>query len=265
VPGGYPRLRQDARRKVQTFVVSRKSRDSKRKSQKRSRQQRPAGLSSDYRRCIHQADDILTQEAVEIRPDNWQQLALDWFAPQEPERGELARYIADHEHQLGIRWARELLRLEVFFQVEDYPQVIDHYDRAFSDYPRCALVEMWVADQVFRYAGDFWRARQMYLYAAAQLPDNAKPCYDLGFMSYLLGDFPGALGWFNQAAERMPDKNPEMAARILYNRGIVRYLVEGNRGAAIADVEEALKRMPDYPQAKEALRGLRGKLRWVPW
>jgi hypothetical protein len=63
----------------------------------------------------------------------------------------------------------------------------------------------------------------------------------------------------------MPDKNPEMAARILYNRGIVRYLVEGNRGAAIADVEGALKRMPDYPQAKEALRGLRGKLRWMPW
>jgi hypothetical protein len=45
----------------------------------------------------------------------------------------------------------------------------------------------------------------------------------------------------------------------------VRYLVEGNKKAAIADVEEALKRMPDYPQAKEALRGLRGKLRWVPW
>jgi len=124
---------------------------------------------------------------------------------------------------------------------------------------------MWVADQVFRHAGDFWRARQMYLYAAAQLLDNAKPCYDLGFMSYLLGDFPGALGWFNQAAERIPDANPEMAARILYNRGIVHYLVEGDKDAAIADIEEALKRMPDYPQAKEALRGLRGKLRWLPW
>jgi tetratricopeptide (TPR) repeat protein len=124
---------------------------------------------------------------------------------------------------------------------------------------------MWVADQVFRHAGDFWRARQMYRYVIEHLPGHAKPYYELGFMSYLLGDFPGALGWFNQAAERVADDNLEMAARILYNRGIVRYLVEGDKKAAIADVEEVLKRMPDYPQAQEALRGLRGKLRWVPW
>ena len=246
--------------------MSRRSRDSKRKGQKRSRKQSlTAGVSSDYRRRIRQADDLLTQQGVEIQPDNWQELALDWFAPQEPERGALTRYMANHEQRLGIRWAQELLRLEVFFQVEDYPQIIHHYDEALSRYPRCPLVEMWVADQVFRHAGDFWRARQMYSYAAAQLPDNAKPCYDLGFMSYLLGDFPGALDWFNQAAERIRDTNPEMAARILYNRGIVRYLVDGDKDAAIADVEEALKRMPDYPQAKKALRGLRGKLRWVPW
>jgi len=135
------------------------------------------GCNRQYRRNI-QADDIFAKEGVELRPDNWQQLALDWFAPREPEQGELAR---------------------------------------------------------------------------------------LGFMSYLLGDFPGELGWFNQAAGRMPYDNPEVAARILYNRGIVCYLVEGDKEGAIADLEKALKRMPDYPQAKEALRGLRGKLRWVPW
>ena len=83
-------------------------------------------------------------------------------------------------------------------------------------------------------------------------------------MSYLLGDFVGALSWFDQAAECVADDDVEMAARILYNRGIVRYLVEGDKEAAIADVEEALKRKPDYPQAKEALRGLRGKMRWMP-
>jgi tetratricopeptide (TPR) repeat protein len=110
---------------------------------------------------------------------------------------------------------------------------------------------MRVADQVFRHTGGLWRTRQIYRYAIEHLPGHAKPYYELGVMSYLLGDFPGALGRFNQAAERMPDDNLEMAARILYNRGIVRYLVDGNKEAAIAHVEEALKRMPDYPQAKE--------------
>ena len=246
--------------------MSRKSREGKHRRQERPRQQPPpVGASSEYRRNIGQADDILAKEDVDIRPDNWQQLALDWFAPQEPERGELARYIADHEQRLGIPWARELLRLEVFFQVEDPPQIIAHHERAFSRYPRCALVEMWVADQVFRHAGDFWRARQMYRYAADHLPGHAKPYYELGFMSYLLGDFVGALGGFHQAAERVAPDDLEMAARILYNRGIMRYMVEGDKKAAIADVEESLRRKPDYSQAQEALRGLRGKMRWVSW
>jgi tetratricopeptide (TPR) repeat protein len=256
----------DNRGKALAFFMSRKSREGKRRQQARSKlPPPPAGVSSEYQRNIRQADDILAKEGVEIRLDNWQQLALDWFAPQEPEQGELARYIAEHEHELGIRWTRELLRLEIFFQVEDYSQIIAHYDRAFPHYPRCALADMWVADQVFRHAGDFWRARQMYRYAIEHLPGHAKPYYELGFMSYLLGDFPGALDWFNQAAERVADDNLEMTARILYNRGIVRYLVEGNKEAAIADVEGALKRKPDYPQAKEALRGLRGRMRWVSW
>ena len=72
---------------------------------------------------------------MEVRADNWQQLALEWFAPEEPEWGELARYIADHERKLGIPWARELLRLEAFFQVEDHVQIITHYDRAFTRIP----------------------------------------------------------------------------------------------------------------------------------
>jgi len=240
-----------------------KSRKRKRPRQAQSRQR--SRVSSVYQRNIRQADDILAGEGVEIRSDNWQQLALDWFVPTEPERDQLARYIADHEPELGVPWARELLRLEIFFQAEDHTQIIAHYDRAFAHYPRCTLVEMWVADQFFRHAGDFWRARQMYRYAVDHLPDHPKPYYELGFMSYLLGDFQSALDWFNQAAKRMPDDEVEMGARTLYNRGMMRYLVEGDKEAAIADVEEALRRKPDYSQAKEALRGLRGKIRWVPW
>ncbi len=246
--------------------MSRKSKKRRRTRQRRPRQRPPAAPTpSEYRRNIRQADEILAKEGVEIRPDNWQQLALDWFTPHELERSELARYIADHGRKLGVPWAREFLRLEVFFQVEDYAQIIAHFDRALARYPRCALVEMWVADHVFRHAGDFWRARQMYRYAMGQLPDHAKPYYELGFMSHLLGDFSGALDWFNQAAERVADDDVELGARIFYNRGMMRYIVQGDKEAAIADVKEALKRKPDYSLAKGALRSLRGRIRWMPW
>lgn len=52
----------------------------------------PTG-SGAYRQGIRQADEIIAKHVVseanpnraEIPADNWQQLALDWFAPHEPE------------------------------------------------------------------------------------------------------------------------------------------------------------------------------------
>ncbi len=44
----------------------------------------PAG-SGAYREGIRQADEIITKNGAEIRPDKWQQLALDWYAPHEQE------------------------------------------------------------------------------------------------------------------------------------------------------------------------------------
>jgi len=70
--------------------------------------------SSEYRQAVRKADQVLSINDVEIRSDNWQQLALDWFAPDEPDRSEMARYIAAHERQLSVAWARELLRLVVW-------------------------------------------------------------------------------------------------------------------------------------------------------
>lgn len=224
-----------------------------------------AAPSSAYQRAIRQADEVLSRNGVDVRPDNWQQLALEWFAPHEPDRSELARSIAAHHDRLGPRWGKDVLRLEVFFQNNDYKAVIAHYDHAFSPYPRCALIEMWVADRVYRQGGDLWRARQMYRHALDELPNQAKPRYEMGFISYLLGDFPGALEWFNQAAALVADDDIQLGSRIFYNRGLMRYLLEGDKWAAIADMEEALRLRPDYPQALEALRGLRGTPRWVPW
>ncbi len=244
--------------------MSKRKRGRRRKPRRSSRPSARSS-SSEYRQAVCKADQVLSINDIEIRSDNWQRLALDWFAPDEPDRSEMARYIAAHKHQLGVAWARELLRLEVLFRAEEHLQIIAHYDCALSQYPRCAFAEMWVADQVSHHAGDFWRARQMYRYVADNLPGYAKPRYELGFMSYLLGDFHGALDWFNQAADRVADDDVELGARIFYNRGLVRYFLDGDKQAAIADVREALRRKPDYAQAKEALRGLRDQVRWALW
>jgi tetratricopeptide (TPR) repeat protein len=239
----------------------------RRKSHRPTRQE-PGAVSggSGYRHGIRQADDVMSKEGVEIRPDNWQQIALEWFTPSELEQSALRGYITAYEGQLGVAWARELVRMEVFLHAQDHAQIVEHYDRAFRAYPRCALVEMWVAGHLMRHSSDFWRARQMYQYAAAELPAFAKPHYELGFMNYLLGDFPGALDEFDQAASLWTGDDVELGARIFYNRGMVGYAAGGDKTAALADLEKALKLKPDYVQAKEALRAMRGGIaRWIPW
>lgn len=223
--------------------------------------------SSDYRQHTREADEVLAANQVEIQPDNWQQLALDWFAPDEPDRAELARYIAVHADRLGVTWAREVLRLQIYLQAQDHHQIVEHYDRAFRAYPRCALFEVWVAGYIMRTSGDFWRARQMYLNAAEELSAHAKPHYELGFMNYLLGDFSSAVEQFDLAVALVATDDTELGPRIFYNRGLVRFALQGTsaKSAVIADLEEALRRDPHYAQAQTTLRALKGKARWTPW
>ena len=220
-----------------------------------------------YRQAIQKADEVIAQRGAEIRPDNWQQLALEWFASQEPERSEFARFIRAQQDGLGLAWARDILRLQVFFDAQASVQIVEHHERAFRAYPRCPLVEIWVAPYILRIRGDLWRVRQMCLEATAELSSFAKPHYELGFVSYLLGDFSGALAEFDQAVALVTDTDNDtaLAPRAFFNRGIVRFALQEDRQAAVADVAEALRRKPDYTQAQETLRALKGKPRWLPW
>ncbi len=225
----------------------------------------PPHARSNYRDWIRQADEILARNDAQPQPDNWQQLALDWFTSNEAERDALARYIAKYQEKLEVAWARDLLRLEVFFQAHDSMALITHYKRALRAYPRCALIEVWVGEHILHYEGEIWLAREMCLNAARELSTFAKPFYELGFINYLLGNFAGAVEQFDEAAARVTDDDRELAARVFYNRGMVRFALTADKQAAIADVEEALRYKPDYAQAKEALRALKRTPRWRPW
>jgi tetratricopeptide (TPR) repeat protein len=245
--------------------MSRKKKDKRRSRGRFRRSTRPTAMDHAYREAVREADRALAESEVEIRADNWQEVALDWFTADARDRGELSSYIVSHKSRLGIGWARDLLRLEVFLRAGDHEAIMPHYDRAMTQYPRCALVDTWVAEQIGRQGGDWWRARSMLLYVVEQLPGHARPRYELGFQHYLLGDFPGALAWFDQAVDRLMDAEADFGAQVHYNRGIVRYALDGDRKAAIADVQIALRLRPDYVQAKETLHSLRGKPRWRPW
>jgi hypothetical protein len=136
--------------------MSRKKKD-KRKSRGRSRRStRPTAADYAYRKAVREADRALAESQVEIGADNWQEVALDWFTADARDRGELSSYIGSHKSRLGIGWARDLLRLEVFLRAGDHEAIMAHHDRAMTRYPRCALVDTWVAEQIGRQGGDWW-------------------------------------------------------------------------------------------------------------
>jgi tetratricopeptide (TPR) repeat protein len=238
-------------------------------SRKRRKRRRPPAPHHDvdYRGALRRADEVLARNNVQPRPEDWPEVVLNRLTPEGPDRDELARYIEAHRERLGVGWARAMLRLEIFFQADDHEAVIVHHDRALSRYPRCAPFELYVAEQIGRQDGDWWRARPMLQFAADHLPDRARPRYELGFLHYLLGDFPGAVDWFNQAVSRLTEHDAGFqASRIFYNRGIARFILDGDRKAARADTKQALEHDPGYEQAQEFLRVLRRrKVEWVPW
>ena len=241
-----------------------KRRTRPRKSRPHRRPRSGSPPASEYEDGIRKADEILSESNLEPSDDNWRDLVIENFAVHSSERFQLMEYTLDHDKVLGPKWARELLRLDVFLQVNAHEEVIVHYDRALSRYPRCVIVDMWVADHILRYQGDLWRARSMYQYVQERFPEHPKAYYEIGFLNHLLGDLPGALQQFNQAAERVSGYDDELIARLFYNRAAVDYALRSDEADAIADLKMALEHKPDYPQAKKMLRSLRLR-RWLPW
>jgi tetratricopeptide (TPR) repeat protein len=234
---------------------------------RKKRRRRSPTRSAAYQQALVEVDRVLQENGAEVRADNWEQLVLEWVTPVEPDRGEMTHYMTEHRERLGVPWALDALRFEILYQNKDHLQICNHFDLALSRYPRCAVLELWAADVIFRHGGDFWRARPMYLWTAEQLPSFAKPAYELGFMNYLLGDFPGALHWFDLAATRLTAEENQLGASLFYNRGLTHLVTSGDRKATIADIKQAIQLNPDHAQARTTLRALQRKaeMRWVPW
>jgi tetratricopeptide (TPR) repeat protein len=240
----------------------------RKRKKKTNRKGQPRSTSAAYRDGLRQVDQALAAQGIRPTSDNWQEVVLEWVVPEGRDRDEMRHYVTSYASQLGVPWAREMLRMEVLFQVEDDLQAVEHFKRALSRYPPCPLLEIWIAGTMIRYAGDLWGARRILLHALDNLPDRARPHYEMGYLDYLLGDLRGALVHYDRAISLVTDDEAEVGARILYNRAVVRYQLDGDRKATMADLKQALKLYPGYTQARQVLRGLRWtkrKVRFVPW
>jgi len=162
-------------------------------------------------------------------------------------------WLDDHVEALDLDWARATLHL--LHCCDDDDGALAIYDQRLADAPRCALVEYEVGQFASDVEGDLLRAKRHLLAAVALAPQLAAIHYALGQLYHRLGAAERAVSAFHRAAALAGDDEAEIAARASFNVG-ASLANAGRAEEAIPLFEHALERMPDYPEALQALTQL---------
>ncbi len=87
-------------------------------------------------------------------------------------------------------------------------------------------------------------------------PDNAHCYYNLGYVYHLLGVFNKSFEYYEKAVinHQTANKPKELKARSLYNLAVIEMNVEHDYEEAKRYFKGALAAMPQYPEAKRALK-----------
>lgn len=224
------------------------------KDKRRPRSQRQVGADQKAAQTVRQ----------EITAENWQDLVKAEIAWPKNAAQYFAAYVDKHADQLGPEWAVHFLEF-MENTWHDAERLLEIYEQELFRYPPCYIVEANVADAYFHYFGWINRAKKKYRKAVALAPDLAIGHYNLGQIYHLLGLFDRSLQEFELVVRYAGDDENEVAARSTFNIGVFKSQRGDNREARHC-VERALELMPDYPQAREALRMLdREHRRWFRW
>jgi len=144
---------------------------------------------------------------------------------------------------------------------EKYALDFEKYYKLLERYPPNWFSEVGLAELQLRYYGNIFKARDGFLKGLELKPDDAHCHYNLGFVYHLLGVFDKSFGHYEKAVinYQTANKPKEIKARSLYNLAIFKINVEHDYGEGERFLKEALGVMPQYPEAKRALK----QIRWL--
>jgi len=218
------------------------------KKRKNRLQKYLAKIKSEYDTLITKENykDIILEE-LESPPS-----LLDYFK----------EYMARNKDVITLEWGCLLF---LFIKAEQQKDVseIKRYYKLLKKYPANWLTEVTMAELEFRYYGNLFKARDGF-YKALQLKPNDAHChYSLGFVYYLLGVFDKSFEHYKNAVIYHKGANMpgEIKARSLYNLAVYKINVKRDYKEAKKLLRDALREMPDYPQAKDVLRQINERLK----
>lgn len=213
---------------------------------KKSLQRYLAKIKNDYNISLTEENykDIILKE-LESPPS-----LLDYFKD----------YMEKNKATLALEWGC-LMFLFIKADEEKHVQDIEKYYKLLEKYPPNSFVETAMADLQLRYYGNVFKARDGFLKGLELKPDDAYCHYNLGLVYHLLGVFDKSFEHYEKAAinYQSANKPEEVKARSLYNLAVFKINVEGDYEEAKRLLTEALTVMPQYPEAKRALK----QMRWL--
>jgi tetratricopeptide (TPR) repeat protein len=212
---------------------------------KKSLQRYLAKIKKDYNVVLTEENqkDILLKK-LESPPS-----LLDYFSD----------YMEKNKAKLTLEWGC-LMFLFIKADEEKYAPEIEKYYQLLETYPPNWFTEVGLAELHLRYYGNLFKARDGFLKGLELKPDDAHCHYNLGFVYHLLGVFDKSVEHYEKAVVTYQTaNNPKgIKARSLYNLAVFKINVEHNYEEGEKFLKEALAVMPRYPEAKHALKQIRG-------
>ena len=160
--------------------------------------------------------------------------------------------------QITLEWGC-LILLFIKANAERDVSDMERYYRFLKNYPANYLTEFTMADLELKYYGNLFKARDKLFKALELKPNDANCYYSLGLIYNLLGTFCKSIEHYENAVLHSQSSNTpaELKARSLYNIAAMKINLGQNFRDAERLLKEALKEMPDYDLARQALRTIR--------
>lgn len=203
--------------------------------------------------------EIKEEFHIEINDNNYMDIIIEEIFKPQLYVDYIKEYMEGNQKLMSLEWAVWFYLFLKYTRQKDVDKM-EKYASKLMRYPSNFFVEFEMAEMNLFYYGNVFKARDQFLKALKLIPEDSVSNHRLSIIYFYLGMVDKSIK-FNRAAIENAHNSyepSETKARCLFNIAVNYINVYENYAEAKKMLEEALEEMPDYPQAKAALKQLKG-------
>jgi tetratricopeptide (TPR) repeat protein len=204
--------------------------------------------------------EIKRKYNTDITDENYVDLILEELKRPPSILDYIKNYVKTNNEVVDLEWGC-LMFLFIRADQEKHVSNIEKYYELLRKYPANWFTEVSIAELQLTYYGDLFKALEKFHTGLKLKPGDAHCHYTLGLIYHLLGVPNKSVEHYENAALHYENSNfpHDLKARSLYNIAVYEINIKEDYEKGEKLLKEALKEMPDYPEAKTALRQIWGR------